>query len=111
MGSATQVLAAMLEGRLRSRWAAPPLPPPPAAAALPSSTLPRRPPTLTVLDVVARVSHELLQRLGAEAGGCVQVSAQEMGRLLALPEVAASMMRCARRGLLCRGDLTLGHGW
>ncbi|KAI7846386.1 hypothetical protein COHA_000097 [Chlorella ohadii] len=46
-----------------------------------------------VLDIVSRVEHALLERLGAEAGGCIPVSAEEMGRLLALPEVAAHMMR------------------
>lgn len=46
-----------------------------------------------MLDIVARVEHALLTRLGAEPGGCIPVSAEEMGRLLALPEVAADMMR------------------
>ena len=46
-----------------------------------------------VLDIVARVDHSLLERLGMEPGGCVPVSAEEMGRLLALPEVHGGMKR------------------
>lgn len=49
--------------------------------------------THAVLDIVSRVEHALLERLGAEPGGCIPVSAEEMGRLLALPEVAANMIR------------------
>ena len=47
-----------------------------------------------MLDIVARVDDALLQRLGAEPGGCVPVDAAEMAALLALPEVAAQAMRC-----------------
>ncbi|KAI3426463.1 hypothetical protein D9Q98_008830 [Chlorella vulgaris] len=46
-----------------------------------------------VLDIVARVDHELLQKLGAEPGGCLPVSAEEMARLLAMPELRSNMMR------------------
>lgn len=46
-----------------------------------------------MLDIVARVGHELLQRLGAEPGGCVPVTAEEMAVLLALPEVQADVKR------------------
>jgi sugar/nucleoside kinase (ribokinase family) len=46
-----------------------------------------------VLDILARVDDAVLQRLGAEPGGCVPVDAEEMARLLALPEVAAGMAR------------------
>ncbi|KAL4448150.1 hypothetical protein ABPG75_005369 [Micractinium tetrahymenae] len=46
-----------------------------------------------VLDIVARVDHGLLQRLGAEPGGCVPVTAKEMAGLLALPEVQADVKR------------------
>ena len=46
-----------------------------------------------MLDIVARVDHSLLERLGMEPGGCVPVSAEEMGRLLALPEVHGGMKR------------------
>ncbi|KAL4853031.1 putative sugar kinase [Chlorella vulgaris] len=46
-----------------------------------------------VLDIVARVDHELLQKVGAEPGGCLPVSAEEMARLLAMPELRSNMMR------------------
>ncbi|KAL4449369.1 hypothetical protein ABPG77_007013 [Micractinium sp. CCAP 211/92] len=46
-----------------------------------------------VLDIVARVGHELLEQLGAEPGGCLPVTAEEMAVLLALPEVQADMKR------------------
>lgn len=49
-----------------------------------------------VLDIVARVDHELLQKLGAEPGGCLPVSAEEMARLLAMPELRSNMMRYVR---------------
>lgn len=47
----------------------------------------------TVLDIVARVEHELLQRLGAEPGGCMPVTGEEMAALLALPEVQVDVRR------------------
>ena len=49
-----------------------------------------------MLDIVARVDDALLQRLGSEPGGCLPVEAGEMAALLALPEVAASQLRCER---------------
>lgn len=46
-----------------------------------------------VLDIVARVPHELLNALHAEPGGCIRVKQQEMERLLALPEVQHNSLR------------------
>ncbi|PSC70913.1 carbohydrate kinase [Micractinium conductrix] len=46
-----------------------------------------------VLDIVVRVEDGLLTRLGAEPGGCVTVTSEQMAALLALPEVQAGMLR------------------
>lgn len=48
-----------------------------------------------VLDVVARVPHQLLEQLQAEPGGCIRVEQEEMQRLMALPEVQEHAARWA----------------
>lgn len=85
------LLVPPLPRRCRRQWQRPRRPRPRSLDSLSAMACPL--PPCAVLDILARVDDAMLQRLGAEPGGCVPVDAEEMARLLALPEVAAGMAR------------------